>query len=181
MIKVRIGGWAGQGTVRGGTILGRSLAMEQGLNVVQQRSYSAAVRSGIAYSDVIADNERLDELVIDVPDYLLIMYQDTLDEWKEIAEKAGILLVDSSRVSKIPEIDGRSYEVPAGKIAEDIATSKAANIVLLGSLAAISDEIEMESLKKTVQEEFSDEYVEINIEALERGFENINDDSNPSV
>ncbi len=177
MIKIRIGGWAGQGTVRGGTILGRSLAMEQGLNVVQQRSYSAAVRSGIAYSDVIADEEVLDELVIDIPDYLLVMYQDTLDEWEEIAKKAEILIVDSSRVGEIPEVAGESYKVPAGEIAEDIATSKAANIVLLGSLAAISEKIDMDCLKKTVREEFKEEYVDINIESLEQGFEKIKDSS----
>lgn len=171
MIKIRIGGWAGQGTVKGGTILGKSLAIEHDLNVVQQRSYSAAVRSGIAYSDVLADREELDELVIDIPDYLLIMYQDTLNEWEDVAKKVSTLIVDSSRVSSLPEVAGTSYKIPAGEIAEDIRTSKVANMVLLGSLAEISDKIDIGGLKRTIQEEFQDEYIEINIEALERGFE----------
>lgn len=173
MMKIRIGGWAGQGTVRAGTILGRSLSIEQGYHVAQQRSYSAAVRSGIAYSDVIADEEVLDELVIDIPNYLLVMYQDTLDEWKDTAKKVDALIVDSSRVEEIPEIFGSVYEVPAGKIAEEISTSKAANVVLLGSLAGVSEEIEIDALKKTVREEFPDKYRELNIEALERGYEEI--------
>lgn len=173
MIKIRIGGWAGQGTVRAGTILGRSLAIEQGYHVAQQRSYSAAVRSGIAYSDVIADEEMLDELVIDIPNYLLVMYQDTLDEWEDTAKKVDALIVDSSRVKNVPDIFGAVYEVPAGKIAEEISTSKAANVVLLGSLAGVSEEIEIDALKKTVREEFPDKYRELNIEALERGYEEI--------
>jgi len=173
MMKIRIGGWAGQGTVRAGTILGKSLSIEQGYHVAQQRSYSAAVRSGIAYSDVIADEEELDELVIDVPDYLLVMYQDTLDEWEDIAKKSKVLIVDSSRVNRVPDISGKLYEIPAGKIAEDISTSKAANVVLLGALAGVSEKIDMEALKKTVSEEFPKKYKELNIEALEKGFEEV--------
>lgn len=173
MMKIRIGGWAGQGTVRAGTILGRSLSIEQDYNVAQQRSYSAAVRSGIAYSDVIADEEELDELVIDIPNYLLVMYQDTLDEWKDIAEKSDVLIVDSSRVDDIPELSGEFYEVPAGEIAEDIATAKAANVVLLGSLAGVSENIDIEALKRTVKEEFPEKYTDINIEALEKGYEEV--------
>lgn len=173
MMKIRIGGWAGQGTVRAGTILGRSLSIEQDYHVAQQRSYSAAVRSGIAYSDVIADEEELDELVIDIPNYLLVMYQDTLDEWKDIAEKSDVLIVDSSRVDDIPELSGEFYEVPAGEIAEDIATAKAANVVLLGSLAGVSENIDIEALKRTVKEEFPEKYTDINIEALEKGYEEV--------
>ncbi len=170
MIKIRIGGWAGQGTVRAGTILGTSLAIEQAYHVAQQRSYSAAVRSGIAYSDVIADEEKLDELVIDVPDYLLVMYQDTLDEWENTAKKVDTLIVDSSRVEDVPKTSGSVYEVPAGRIAEEIATAKAANVVLLGSLAGISENIDIEALKKTVKGEFPEKYKELNIEALEKGY-----------
>ncbi|MFP3872246.1 MAG: 2-oxoacid:acceptor oxidoreductase family protein [Candidatus Natronoplasma sp.] len=171
MMKIRIGGWAGQGTVRAGTILGRSLALEQNYNVVQQRSYSAAVRSGIAYSDVVADEDELDELVIEVPDYLLVLYQDTLDEWEEMASIVDHLIVDSSRVERIPETSGELYEVPAGQIAEDIATSKAANVVLLGALASVTEEIELKGLEKTVRKEFPEKYVDLNVEALAKGYE----------
>jgi len=173
MMKIRIGGWAGQGTVRAGTILGRALSIEQGYHVAQQRSYSAAVRSGIAYSDVIADEEELDELVIDIPDYLLIMYQDTLDKWSDTAKKVDILIVDNSRVKNIPEVSGSIYEVPAGKIGENIATSKVANVVLLGSLAKVSRKIDIDALKKTVKQEFPEKYEELNIKALESGYNEV--------
>lgn len=174
MMKIRIGGWAGQGTVRAGTILGKSLSIEQSYHVAQQRSYSAAVRSGIAYSDVIADEEELDELVIDIPDYLVVMYQDTLDEWADTAEQCDVLIVDSSRVHSVPEVQGTVYEIPAGEIAENIATSKAANVVLLGSLAGVSENIDIEALKKTVSEEFPEKYKDINIEAVKKGYEEVN-------
>ncbi len=173
MLKVRIGGWAGQGTVMAGTILGKTLAIEQGYNVAQQRSYSAAVRSGIAYSDITADKMELDELVIDVPDYLIVMYQDTLNEWEKLANDSEIVIVDSSRVHDVSKITSKIYEIPAGQIAEDIATSKATNVVLLGALASISEYVDLESLKKTVKNEFPEKFVDINIKALDRGYEAI--------
>ncbi len=172
-MKIRIGGWAGQGTVLAGTVLGKSLSLEQGYHVVQQRSYSAAVRSGIAYSDVIADKEELDELVIEIPDYLLVLYQDTLDEWEDTARKTEHLIVDSSRVDRLPETTGEIYLVPAGQIAEDIATSKAANVVLLGALAGVSDDIDIGCLEKTVRKEFPSKYTDLNVKALESGYQKV--------
>lgn len=173
MMKIRIGGWAGQGTVLAGTILGKSLALEQKFHVVQRRSYSAAVRSGIAYSDVIADKEHVDELRIDIPDYLLILYQKTLDSWIEEVKDVGYLIVDSTRVKNIPDIDGETYLIPAGEIAENIESAKIANIVMLGGLAKISEDIELDSLKKTIKSEFPEKYVDMNIKALKKGYEYI--------
>lgn len=173
MIKYRIGGWAGQGTVLAGTVLGKALSLEQGMNVVQKRSYSAAVRSGIAYSDVIASHDPVDELRIEIPDYLLVMYQDTLDSWSDIASKSQHLLVDSTRVKDIPEIDGEVYEVGAGDIAEEISSSKISNIVLLGALSKISKEVELDALRRTIKGKFPENYIDFNLEAVTKGSEAI--------
>ena len=170
MIKFKIGGWAGQGTVRAGSILGRTLALEQGYEVVQRRSYSAAVRSGIASSDIIADKEPVDEMVVDEPDYLLILYQKTLDEWRDIAENSRHIIVDSSRVHTVPEMDGEVHYVPAGEIAENISTSKAANVVLLGALAAVSPELDLDALERRVEADFPEKYIDMNLKALEQGY-----------
>ncbi len=175
MIKVRIGGWAGQGTVLAGTVLGRSLALQQGYDVVQRRSYSAAVRSGIAYSDIIADRVEVNDLTIEVPDYLLILYQKTLEEWDKEVKLCENLIVDSTRVKKVKKTDGNIYEVPAGQIAEDIASSKAANIVLLGALARVCEDIELEKLVDTIKSEFPKKYKQMNVKAVKAGYAYIED------
>lgn len=174
MIKIKIGGWAGQGTVRAGSILGRTLALEQGYEVVQRRSYSAAVRSGIASSDIIADEGPVDEMVVDKPDYLLILYQKTLEEWKDIAENSGHIIVDSSRVHDVPDVDCEVHLVPAGDIAENISTSKAANVVLLGALAGISPDIDLDALERRVEADFPKKYIQMNLKALEEGYNTVN-------
>lgn len=178
MLTIRIGGWAGQGTVLAGTILGKSLALGQGYDVVQKRSYSAAVRSGIAYSDIMADKKEVDELVVDIPTYLLILYQKTLDAWKDKVEGCEHLIVDSTRVHEINKTQGKVYEVPAGKIAEDIGSSKAANIVLLGALAKICDDIDLDSLIETIKSDFPEKYKDMNIKAVKKGFEYISGEYN---
>jgi len=111
--------------------------------------------------------------VIDIPDYLLILYQKTLDEWEDTAKKSKFLILDSTRVKKIPDVEGKVFEVPAGQIAEDIATAKAANVVLLGALAKVSDDIDLESLKKIVRSDFPEKYLDMNIKALEEGYKKI--------
>ncbi len=176
MISIRIGGWAGQGTVLAGTILGKSLALEQGYEVVQKRSYSAAVRSGIAYSDIIADKQDVDELTIEIPDYLIILYQKTLDAWREKVQGCENLIVDSTRVHEIDKEIGKIYKVPAGRIAEDLGSSKAANIVLLGALARISKEIDLDSLIKTIESDFPKKYKKMNVDAVKKGYEFIGEE-----
>ncbi len=181
MIKIRIGGWAGQGTVLAGQILATTLAMEQGFDVIQKRSYSAAVRSGTSYSDIIADDEIIDELVIDTPDILIVLYQKTLDEWKDIAKSCDKLVVDSTRINDIPERTGDTYRIPAGDIAEKLGTSKVANIVLLGALCFIVEEIELESLENTIRNTMPSKYIDLNLKAVCQGYDHMkktfNDDA----
>ncbi|MFO8109178.1 MAG: 2-oxoacid:acceptor oxidoreductase family protein [Thermoplasmata archaeon] len=170
MIKIRIGGWAGQGIALAGNILAASLALKQGMYAVQKRSYSAAVRSSISHSDVIADREPLDELVVDVPDYLIVLYQETLDQWRDIACGSGTLIIDSTRVSA-SRIQCKTVSVPAGEIAEKSGSSKSANMVLLGALAGCSSEVDLEALKNTVRDNLPSPSIEMNLDALQKGYE----------
>lgn len=178
MIKIRIGGWAGQGTVLAGTVLARALAIEQGYHAVQKRSYSAAVRSGIASSDVIVDESPVDELNIDVPDYLMILYQKTLDAWRETAEQSGTIILDSSRVKGDITCEGETYRLPAGEIADELGSSQAANMVLIGALSKVEKSIELEALKKAVKQNFSEEYIDLNIAALGGGHDRMENPQN---
>lgn len=170
MIKIRLGGWAGQGIALAGKMLATSLALEQDMFVAQTRSYSAAVRSSISYSDVIADSIPLDELVVDVPDYLVVLYQKTLDQWEDMARDAGTLIIDSTRV-KAPERERRLICIPAGSIAEEIGSPRSANMVLLGALAGCSPDIDLESLERTVGKNMSTSKIEANLKALQRGYD----------
>ncbi len=170
MIKIRVGGWAGQGTVLAGVVLGDALAIGQGYDVVQTRSYSAAVRSGISYSDIIADKERVDELAIDVPDYMIIQYQKTLDAWIPMVKKCGCLIVDSNQVHDVPETN-KLISIPASEIAKDIGNAKAANMVLLGALSNLLPELDYDAVKRAVVKTVPKRYEENNLEALEAGYD----------
>ncbi len=168
MIKIRLGGWAGQGTILAGVIIADALAMGQGYHVVQTRSYSAAVRSGISFSDVIADTEPMDELTIDTPDYLLIQYQKTLDTWTQVASECGCLIVDSTQVHDIPG-GMEPVCVPASEIAERLGNTRTANMVLLGALSAVLNELDYVSLEDSVRRIVPSRYVEENLKALKAG------------
>ncbi len=170
MIKIRIGGWAGQGTVLAGVVLGEALALGQGYDVVQTRSYSAAVRSGISFSDVIADKETVDELTIDIPDYMIILYQKTLDAWIPLVEECGCLIIDSTQIREIPKTK-KLISIPASEIANDLGNTKAANMVLLGALSKILPELNYSALKDAVIRVVPERYEENNINALEAGYD----------
>ncbi len=172
MIKIRLGGWAGQGTVLAGVVLGDALGMGQGYHVVQTRSYSAAVRSGISFSDVIADTEPLYELTIDIPDFLIVQYQKTLDAWIPMARECGCLIVDSTQVHDIPETKDL-VSIPASEMAERLGTAKSANMVLLGALCKLCPEITLDALKDSIRRTVPKRFEDNNIKSLEAGYDHI--------
>ncbi len=175
MIKIRIGGWAGQGTVLAGVVLGEAFAIGQGYEVVQTRSYSAAVRSGISYSDIVVDKEKVDELAIDVPDYMIIQYQKTLDAWIPMAKGCGCLIVDSTQVHDIPKTK-KLISVPASEMAKDLGNPKAANMVLLGVLLELLPELDYNAIKEAIIKTVPKRYEEYNLKALEAGHDFVTED-----
>ena len=67
---------------------------------------------------------------------------------------------------------GTVYRVPATKIAADeFKKTLAANMVMLGAVAAVTKVARLESLKMSVREVAPKASVNLNTRALERGFE----------
>jgi len=63
------------------------------------------------------------------------------------------------------------YRVPATRIAEGLGRRIVANIVILGSLAALGEVVEYESLKQAVLASIPKGTEDFNLTAFDKGFE----------
>ncbi len=171
MIQIRIAGWAGQGLVLAGSILAHAYAMHENKNVVTTRSYTAAVRSGITYSDIIVDDHEIYDLVITKPQALIVLYQKTMDKFVSLAKKSEYLIVEKNLVPNVPDIPGKTVRVPAYDIANQENSPKMVNMVMLGAFAKSTNLIAIDSLIKSIDQNVSEKFRDLNKKLIMLGYE----------
>ena len=170
MIQIRIGGWAGQGVMLAGTILAHGFSEGMNRNVIMTRTYTSAVRSGIATSDVLVDDSEIYDLVITSPDTMIIMDQRALDASIPMVRKSRFVIVDSTVVKNVPGDLENVHRISASELAEKISSPKTANMVLLGAFAGITGEVPLDILENSVRSYVPERFIAADLECISAGF-----------
>lgn len=170
--EVRIAGFGGQGVILAGVILGHAVAVHEGKKAVQTQSYGAETRGGSARSEVVISNEKIDYPKVISPNITITMSQESFAKYASDSRPGTALFVDADLVTNVPTTTaGTVYRVPATKIAaEEFKKTLVVNMVMLGAVAAVTKVAELTSLKKSVKE-LAKGSVELNMQALDRGFQ----------
>ena len=164
-------GFGGQGIVLSGVILARA-ALYDKKGVVQTQSYGPEARGGACRAEVIISDDVVYYPFVEEADILVAMSQEALDKYINSIRKGGQLIVDSTTITQIPQKVG----VKLNKVAAtDIASEKlgkiiVANIVMLGALANLTGIVSREAMEKAVRESIPRGTEEINLKALEAGY-----------
>ncbi len=178
---VIIAGFGGQGVMLIGNLLAYG-AMEEGLNVTYMPVYGVEMRGGTANCTVVISDEEIGSPIIFYPRSLIVMNQPSLDKFHPRLEKDGVIIVNSSIVSKemVKEDRGRIYLVPANDIADELGNIKMANMVALGAWLGATNSLSLESVYNCLSEVLTTQdrdLLEKNKKALLKGWEYISDAS----
>jgi 2-oxoglutarate ferredoxin oxidoreductase subunit gamma len=174
--KVIMAGFGGQGVVLIGTLLAYA-GMAEGKHTTFFPSYGAEMRGGTANCSVIVSDTEVASPVVTQPDCIIAMNVASLDKFEPVVKPGGTIFVNSSLIErKVGRQDVREVRIPANKIAEDLGSSRAANMVMLGGLikqtGAISLTSAADSLKKVLSERAM-ALLDVNVKALSKGFEQV--------
>ena len=151
LIKTIFAGFGGQGVLSMGLNLAQA-AMLEGKNVTYLPSYGAEVRGGTANCTVAISDEEIASPVASSPEFLVAMNQPSLSRFQNQIESGGTIFVNSSLVEvKIMRGDVEVVPVLANKIAEDLGSPGAANMVMLGAFARISNLISINTLVEVLR------------------------------
>lgn len=144
-------GFGGQGVLTAGMILTQA-GMNLDKEVLFYPSYGSEMRGGTANCTVKISDRRIASPVSRHPDILLTLNTPAVDKFEKHLKSGGILLVNSSIVPKERTYrdDIKVIKVPATDIAVEEENLKAANLVMLGALAAASDLFETDYLRQAV-------------------------------
>jgi 2-oxoglutarate ferredoxin oxidoreductase subunit gamma len=171
--EVTIAGFGGQGVILAGIVLGHAAAVHEGKKAVQTQSYGAETRGGAARSEVIISDEKIDYPKVISADITITMSQESFDRYGTNIKPGSALFVDADLVTSIPATaEGAMHRIPATKLAaEEFKKTLAANMVMLGAVAAVTNVVKLDSLKRSVGEVAPKASLGLNVQALERGFE----------
>ena len=170
--EVLIAGMGGQGILLAGTILGTAATVFGGLKATQIVSYGPEARGGRVYTEVVLSDQEIDYPRVVEPDVVIVMSQRAYNEFAGRVRKGGMVIYDPDLVEPHdPPKGAKLLPVPATRKAEELGMKRAANMVMLGVLAALCELIEPEMVEKAISYRVRKEYVAINLRAFREGYE----------
>jgi len=169
--NILISGTGGQGIVAAGAFLGQAL-FAQGLEVMFSRSYGASARGGACKSEVMVSDELINDLQFEDTDVLMCLSLPAFKKYLSIAKPGSLVIVDSHVYERAGEVrdDLEIIQIPARDMAVGLGNQIVANMVMLGNLAKHSDVVSLDLLKEAVMTRMRESMRDINIKALESGF-----------
>lgn len=171
---VIIAGFGGQGVLFIGKLLAYA-AMKEGRNVTWIPSYGPEMRGGTTNCTVVISDDPISSPVITSPHSLIVMNNPSLESFEPQLIEDGVLIMNSSLINREPKRnDVAVIKVPANKIAFELGSDRAANMVMLGAYISktkvVSPKSVLEGLEKVLGER-KRRLLGINKRAFERGME----------
>ena len=167
--EIRIGGSGGQGVVLAAQILGKAAVLD-GKNAVQTQAYGAEARGSLSRGEVIISDGKIHFPSVRECDILVAMNQESLNVFIKRIKETGLLIVDSSNVTEIPETTAEVHKIPFTETAKKAFGEVIyANIIMLGAIAKITGVVTEQATERALMESVPKKMVATNLRAFRKG------------
>ena len=175
-VSMIISGFGGQGVLFSGVVLAEG-AVREGLEATWIPSYGPEMRGGTAHCSLRLSRGRIASPIVAGPSVVIAFNQPSVEKFAPSIAPGGLLLVNSSMVTELPERDDiKIVSVPAYETAAAVDNPRGANMVMIGAYIEISGSVCAESIRATfVENGLSAQMVEGNMKAIEAGRKIIRD------
>ncbi|MCK4660677.1 MAG: 2-oxoacid:acceptor oxidoreductase family protein [Phycisphaerae bacterium] len=169
-------GFGGQGILLAGQLVAKS-AMDDGLYATWFPSYGPEMRGGTANCIVVYSDDEIGSPITSQYDTVIVLNQPSFEKFQPTVKPGGTLLVNTSLIEiNNPRDDIKIVEVQANRLAQEVATDRSANVVIVGAYNALKGHLKNETIAKVLQETFArkgQNVVDANLKALTAGTEAI--------
>jgi len=171
-ISVRFGGFGGQGIVLSSIIIATGAVIHEGKSAIQTQSYGPESRGGSSKAEVIVSDHEIDYPIVEKADVLVALSQEALDKYLPDTLENGVVIIDPAFIKEIPKGNHlKLVEVPSAKLADEIGSRLAANMIILGAVVALTSVISEESLNKAIKDNTPPASHQMNISGMRAGIE----------
>ena len=154
MVRILLAGQGGQGVLSAGRFLAES-GLHEGREVSYLPAYGPEMRGGTANCAVIISEEEIASPLCTVPDVLIALNGPSFHKFAPRVKKGGIIIVNGSISDSYAGRDDVSvYDIPANDIAIEAGDVRAANMVVLGALVALTGVVQERSILNCLREKF---------------------------
>ncbi len=170
--QFKIAGFGGQGVLSLGIVLSE-MGMRHDFQVSWIPSYGPEMRGGTANCSVQLSSKNIGSPVVDRPTVLVAMNRPSIDKFEDSVAENGYIFYDSSLIDIEPQRkDINIIAIPATKIADDLGTTKVANMVIVGAiiekLGIMSKDVVLDSIGEVIKKQ---KLININKRAILKGVE----------
>ncbi|MBQ3054436.1 MAG: 2-oxoacid:acceptor oxidoreductase family protein [Clostridia bacterium] len=171
--QILIAGFGGQGILFSGKFLAYEGLLE-GKELSWLPSYGPEMRGGTANCSIILSDTKVGSPIVSNPDVLIAMNAPSLDKYENETVSGGIIIVDSSLISrKVEREDVNAFYIPATKLASEENLAGLANMIILGHAIKKANLCPHENLEATMKKLVpakKQHLLEPNLRALELGY-----------
>lgn len=133
-LNMLFAGFGGQGVLFAGKVMAYAGLIE-GKEISWLPSYGPEMRGGTANCSVCISDREIGSPMVLKPNVLVAMNLPSLDKFIDDVEQGGLVILDSSLISKKVERDDLNvHYVPASSLAEENGLKGLTNMVLIGKL-----------------------------------------------
>ncbi len=168
--EIRIAGFGGQGVVLAGNIVGQAVAVYDKQFAAFTQNYGPEARGGSCTAEVVAAEEPIGYPYLTRPQIVVILSQDAYNKYGKDLPAETQLIIDPDLVKPDPSEKHPYLTIPTNRMAREMGRVVVANIILLGFLAAVSDFVSAEALRKSVLASVPKGTGEFNMKAFELGY-----------
>ncbi len=170
-VEIRIAGFGGQGIVLTGHIIGQAVSIYDNGFATFSQNYGPESRGGSCTAEVVISDKPIDYPYVQNPQVLIILSQDAYAKYVNSLPKETMVIIDSDLVKPGPSHNPPPLSIPATRMAREMGRAVVANIIMLGFLAAVSDLISAEALRKSILASVPKGTGEFNMKAFESGYD----------
>ncbi len=171
-VRMVFSGSGGQGVITAAIIFAEAAVIHEGLNATQSQAYGAAARGGSTRTDIIIAEDEINYPKVIQPNVLVCLTQDAYTNYATIIRPGGLLLTDERFVKTARKVDARQVELPMYReVMDTVGKPIVFNICMLGTVVALTDLVQPESIMKVLAQRIPPGFVEMNRQALELGIE----------
>ncbi len=171
--EARLSGEGGQGVVMGGAILAEAAILHEGRYAIQSPMYGSRVRGGPTKVDIIISDEEIVYPRATTISFFLSLAQTAFNKFSADLADDAIILVDKYLVPNVPHNNNRKvYRYPFVETAKsEMGNVVLSNIIAIAVVVELTGVVSHEALWQAIQARVPKKYIDLNKQAMERGFE----------
>ncbi|NHI94384.1 MAG: 2-oxoacid:ferredoxin oxidoreductase subunit gamma [Candidatus Lokiarchaeota archaeon] len=170
--ELKLAGYGGQGVITLSKLIAEGVMLYENKEVAQTEAYGAAARGGSCWAEVVISDDEIDYPRAVEPDIMVLLSKEAANAFKKDVKKDGVFIVDPTTVSRFKARNNVVYQIPATDIAiNELKMPVVGNVIFLGAIALLTGIMSKDAARKTVEKSVPQKALDINLKALEKGFE----------